>query len=290
MAAITMLVLALALAQPVAAESFKPDCSAGFEAYLDLSVGGAGVRLGQEIYKWEEVMIHREVLSVDGSEMQVLSPLPEGGGTYPVYIECSHGMAPGLDEFTEKVLERMGQAGFASYSHHLFHRQGVDVAGLDAMASLTDEEMVRDTEALIGHLKSVDACDTERMTIGGHCMGGRLALLAGATIGNFSAIADFWGGNVMTAKGREAPLVIDIVGEINCPVVGFFGNDDDNPSPEDVDRLDEELTKHGVVHKFYRYDGVGHAFQNFLNKANYREEQAENAWVKVIEFFGKALT
>ncbi len=134
---------------------------------------------------------------------------------------------------------------------------------IEAMASLTDEEMVRDTEALIGHLKSVDACDTARMTIGGHCMGGRVALLAGAAIGSFSAIADFRDGNVMTAKGREAPLVIDMVGNITCPVIGFFGNDDDNPSREDVDRLDEELTKHGVAHSFYRYDGAGHAFLYF---------------------------
>ena len=117
----------------------------------------------------------------------------------------------------------------------------------------------------------------------------RVALLAGASISGFSAIADFWGGNVMTAKGREAPTVIDMVANITCPVVGFFGNDDGNPSPEDVDRLDAELSKHGIAHSFHRYDGAGHAFQNFLNEANYRESQAEDAWGKVIDFFGEAL-
>ena len=80
-----------------------------------------------------------------------------------------------------------------------------------------------------------------------------------------------------------------MVANITCPVVGFFGNDDGNPSPEDVDRLDAELSKHGIAHSFHRYDGAGHAFQNFLNEANYRESQAEDAWGKVIDFFGEAL-
>ena len=95
--------------------------------------------------------------------------------------------------------------------------------------------------------------------------------------------------NPPTTKGREAPTVIDMVANITCPVVGFFGNDDGNPSPEDVDRLDAELSKHGIAHSFHRYDGAGHAFQNFLNEANYRESQAEDAWGKVIDFFGEAL-
>ena len=231
-------------------------------------------------------MINRETFSVDGSEMQVLSALPAPGAAHAVYMECCH--APGLDGFTEKVLERWAEAGYAAYSHNLFHRQGPDARGREALAFLTDEELIRDCEALVAHARA-GAGGEARLTVGGHCMGGRVALLAGASINGFSAIADFWGGNVMTAKGREAPTVIDMVANITCPVVGFFGNDDGNPSPEDVDRLDAERSKHGIAHSFHRYDGAGHAFQNFLNEANYRESQAEDAWGKVIDFFGEAL-
>jgi carboxymethylenebutenolidase len=231
-------------------------------------------------------MINRETLNVDGSDMLVLSALPASDGAHPVYLECCH--APGLDGFTEKVLERWAEAGYAAYSHNLFHRQGPDAKGREALGNLTDEELVRDCEALVAHARAAMGGDA-KLTIGGHCMGGRVALLAAASIDGFSAAADFWGGNVMTAKGREAPTVIDMVGNISCPVAGFFGNDDTNPSPDDVDRLDAELTKHGVTHSFHRYDGAGHAFQNFLNEANYREAQAEDAWEKVIAFFADAL-
>ena len=231
-------------------------------------------------------MINRETLTVDGSDMLTLSALPEGAGPHPVYIECCH--APGQDGFTENVLERWAEVGYAAYSHILFHRQGPDAKGREALGILTDEELVRDCEALVAHARTGMGEDA-KLTIGGHCMGGRVALLAGASIDGFYAVADFWGGNVMTAKGRDAPTVIDMVGNITCPVIGFFGNDDGNPAPEDVDRLDAELSRHGVTHTFHRYDGAGHAFQNFLNEANYRESQSEDAWGKVITFFGDAL-
>ena len=172
----------------------------------------------------------------------------------------------------------------------MFHRQGPDAKGRDAIPHLSDEELLRDTAALIEKIDSQANCDSSRMAVGGHCMGSRVTLLATSSIDRFKAAADFWGGNVMKAWGREAPTVIDMVGDIKCPVIGFFGNDDGNPAPADVDRLDEELTKHGISHSIHRYDGAGHAFQNFLNEANYRETQAEDAWTKVTAFFNEAVT
>ena len=80
-----------------------------------------------------------------------------------------------------------------------------------------------------------------------------------------------------------------MVANITCPVVGFFGNDDGNPSPEDVDRLDAELSKHGIAHSFHRYDGAGHAFQSFGNAELYRPKVSEDAWTKVLAFFEKNL-
>ncbi len=232
-------------------------------------------------------MIQRDTLVVDGSDMVTISAAPDGDGPHPVYIECCH--APGLDGFTERVLERWTENGFAAFSHNVFHRQGPDAKGRDAIPHLTDEELLRDTAALIEKVDGLASCDTSRMAVGGHCMGGRVTLLVAASFDRFKAAADFWGGNVMKAWGREAPAVIDMVGDIKCPVIGLFGNDDGNPAPADVDRLDEELTRHGVSHSFHRYDGAGHAFQNFLNDANFRESQAEDAWTKVIAFFNETV-
>ena len=68
--------------------------------------------------------------------------------------------------------------------------------------------------------------------------------------------------------------------------MGFFGNDDMNPSPADVDRLDQLLTELGKEHVFHRYDGTGHAFMG-ASREKFRENSARDAWTKTYHFLSK---
>ena len=55
--------------------------------------------------------------------------------------------------------------------------------------------------------------------------------------------------------------------QIACPLVGFFGDDDTNPSPPTWHRsIDRELTTHGKPHEFHTYAGAGQAFLDFTNQ------------------------
>ena len=67
-------------------------------------------------------------------------------------------------------------------------------------------------------------------------------------------------------------------------MIGFFGLDDTNPSPADVDTIDAELSRHGKTHEFHRYDGAGHAFLNFTNRERFRPGPAKDAWAKMLAF------
>jgi carboxymethylenebutenolidase len=98
----------------------------------------------------------------------------------------------------------------------------------------------------------------------------------------------FYGGNIMKAWG-EGPAPLERTPRIDCPVIGFFGEDDTNPSPADVDRIDAELTAHGKPHDFHRYAGAGHAFLNFTNAERHRPEQAADAWQKLMAFLDRHL-
>jgi carboxymethylenebutenolidase len=51
-----------------------------------------------------------------------------------------------------------------------------------------------------------------------------------------------------------------------------------------VNRIDAELTRLGKPHEFHRYDGAGHAFQNFLDE-RYRERPARGSWSEMLAFF-----
>ena len=49
-----------------------------------------------------------------------------------------------------------------------------------------------------------------------------------------------------------------------CPLLGIFGNDDENPTADQVNRTEAVLKKLGKNYEFHRYDGAGHAFFNTL--------------------------
>ena len=104
-------------------------------------------------------------------------------------------------------------------------------------------------------------------------------------------MVDCWGGNVvpqsdLTPKQPVAP--VDYTKDLACPVLGLFGNDDQNPTPDKVNQLEAELKKFGKNYEFHRYDGAGHAFWSYDRPA-YRPQQAMDAWEQTFSFFGKNL-
>lgn len=90
----------------------------------------------------------------------------------------------------------------------------------------------------------------------------------------------------LTPKQPVAP--IDYTADLDCPVLGLFGNDDHAPTPEQVNALEDTLKKLGKEYEFHRYDGAGHAFF-YHNRPSYRQEQAVDGWNKVFTFLEKYL-
>jgi carboxymethylenebutenolidase len=230
-------------------------------------------------------MAHWEETTVDGHPMRIFAGMPSGSGPFPAFVLCQH--APGLDVFTEKVIDRLAENGFASMAPDMYHRTGADHP--ERREKITDAGLIADVQATLAHMEKNAGINMNRIGIAGHCMGGRTAYLGAATVDAFDLCGVFWGGNILKPRGHDGPSPLDLTANIKCPVIGFFGNDDENPSPADVNRIDAELTKHKIPHVFHRYDGAGHAFQNFTNAERYRERQAEDAWAKELAFFKKYL-
>jgi carboxymethylenebutenolidase len=108
----------------------------------------------------------------------------------------------------------------------------------------------------------------------------------------FDAAIDCWGGRVVMSKEELNPknpvAPIDYTANLSCPILGLFGNDDQAPSPAQVDQHEAELKKHGKTYEFYRYDGAGHGFF-YYDRGAYRQEQAVDGWKKVWDFLEKHL-
>jgi carboxymethylenebutenolidase len=212
---------------------------------------------------------------------------PEKPEARPAVLVMFH--RGGIDDFTRAVAARLAGHGFVAAVPDLYHRRpdGEDTG--ESLKHVQDAEIMADVDASLGALRAMSNVDPARIGVVGHCFGGRNSfLVAVSRPDTIKACAIFYGGNMAVARGPGRPP-LDLASAVACPVIGFFGNDDQNPSPADVDRLAALLKSHGMTCEFHRYDGAGHAFQNFTDKGRYRERQAEDAWSKLIPFLGNTL-
>jgi carboxymethylenebutenolidase len=238
-------------------------------------------------------MYRTETVDVMETTMPVLVFEPEGEGPHPGLVIAQHLPVAhaGLekDPFQLGVGERYREAGFACVIPFLFHWWPVDAEMDVKRAEFRDDWTVADLSAAFALLGSLPDVDEDRIGIVGHCWGGRVAWLGACHEPRYRACAVFYGGRVKLPFADGAPPPITLAGNIACPVLGIFGNEDQGPSPEDVDDYEAALAANGIAREFHRYDGAGHGFQDFNNPDRYREEQSEDAWHKAIAFFNQHL-
>ncbi len=236
-----------------------------------------------------------EIITVDvqGSSMEVFLFMPEGDGPHPGLVLAQHIPVghTGIenDEFTLTTAQRFADNGYAVAVPFIFHWWPKEADITLKRDESRDDWMVADVRAAFDLLTRHDDVDEHRIGIAGHCWGGRVAWLGACHIPALAACAIFYGGRVKIAMGEGNVPPIELAGQIRCPVAGFFGNNDKNPTPEDVDDYAAALDAAGVAHEFHRYDGAGHAFQNFPTPERYNEAASEDAWRRVLAFFGREL-
>jgi carboxymethylenebutenolidase len=219
---------------------------------------------------------------------------PLGPGPYPGIVLVHH--LPGWDEFYKEVARRLAQHGYAVICPNMYERFGhatpVEIAAAArAEGGVPDDSVIGDCEAAMKELRSLPYSNG-KVGIIGTCSGGRHAYLVACSVGGFDAAVDCWGGRVVQSSEELTPqqpvAPIDLTENLSCPVLGLFGNDDQSPSPDQVNQLEAELQKHGKTYEFHRYDGAGHGFW-YYDRQNYRQEQAMDAWEKTFAFFAENL-
>ena len=226
-------------------------------------------------------------VTVGGNPMSIYLGVPEGNGPFPGVVVMFH--RAGIDAFTRDRVDRLAAAGYVAAAPDLYHRLPETMDEPTKMVSLKDVEILADVQATADYFGEIRIVRGDRLAILGHCMGGRMAFLGGAANPSFRASVIYYCGNMFKPWGEGVPTPFDRLAGLKGPVIGFFGNDDKNPSPDDVTKIDQALTKFGIPHEFHRYDGAGHAFQNFVRDDVHRPAQAADAWAKTLAFLHREL-
>ena len=240
---------------------------------------------------------------VSGSEIT----LTRGGQAIGAYLARPASGAPkggiiiiheafGLNEHIRDLARRFANLGYIAIAPDLYARSGApkqgDMADLFAkMLAIPDSQSVADLEAANERLRAEGA---RRIGVIGFCSGGRQTLLYACSSGLVDAAVDCWGGfisradpNAETTPNRPRK-VLDMVSDLACPLMGAFGETDDNPPMEDVEELGRRLLAAGKEHDIRIYPGVGHAFLADY-RPSYDEAQAHVLWKDLTAFFAKHL-
>lgn len=225
-----------------------------------------------------------------GDEVEAYLARPSEEGERGGVVVIHH--MPGYDRATKEIVRRFAELGYDAIMPNLYWREAPGAAPDDAAAAaraqggVPDERLVGDVGGAAGYLRSLPTSNGKVGVIG-YCSGGRQSVLAACHL-DLDAAVDCYGAFVTGEPPEAFPLqvsnLVDQLPDLRCPLLGLFGNDDQYPSPEQVDELERILDDLGKPHEFHRYDGAGHAFFN-TDRPSYRPEAAADGWQRIAAFF-----
>jgi carboxymethylenebutenolidase len=228
----------------------------------------------------------------DEVETYVSRPLQDGKRGGVVVI---HHM-PGYDRSTKEIARRFAELGYDVAMPNLYWRDAPGAAPDDAAATaranggVPDERLVGDVGGAAAWLRALPTSNGKVGVIG-YCSGGRQSVLAACNL-DLQAAVDCYGAFVVGTPPEGFPIkitnLVDQLPNLRAPLLGLFGNEDQHPSPEQVNELEEILKADGKPYEFHRFDDAGHAFFS-VDRPAYRVAAANEGWELIEAFFGKYL-
>ena len=231
----------------------------------------------------------------DGDLISGYLARPLGAGPFPgvIVIHEVFGLVTHIKEITRK----MAAHGYAALAPDLHHREGPgdpeDVAAaVRAAGGNPDARTVGDVAGAADLLRGLPYTNGKVGVIG-YCSGGRQTYVVACNVPGLNAAVDCYGGRVVVAptdlNERQPTAPIDMTEGLGCPLLGLFGAEDANPSPEQVAQIEQELKRHGKSYELHTYENAGHGF--FADyRPSYSQEAAVDGWERVFAWFDRHLS
>ena len=219
---------------------------------------------------------------------------PSEGGPHPGLL-LVHGIH-GYEEHMKDMARRYAALGYAAIVPALYSRDGflavVEEADLDlardALAGRPNAQTVGDLQGGLDFLRASPHVG-ERIGLVGFCSGGRLGLVFASSSGaRLDVFVNFYSNALFQPTLVNPSPPGELAVGLSCPMLALFGDDDANPSPDDVARLRGILEQSGKTFEFVSYKGAGHAFMSDTRES-YRPEAAQMAWGRCLEWLSKYL-
>jgi len=235
-----------------------------------------------------------QVVPVGGTNVPVYEARPATGKDHPILLVISEIW--GVHEYIKDATRRFAKAGYYAVAPELFVREG-GVAQLPNVQDVLKIVLAQKREQTLGDLKAaVDwakgrpGVKADRVGVTGWCWGGSTTYQVAATNPDMKAAVAWYGPPARPYQGASGPVTgFDLAKDIKIPLLGLYGETDQNPKPEDVKKFEEMLKQHGNKNvEMVIYPGAGHGFHADY-RPSYNKEAADDAWKRCTAWFAKYL-
>lgn len=228
-----------------------------------------------------------ELRSSDGTRFSASFAESAGGNGSPGSNGLGVVILPdvrGLYPFYTDLAERFAQAGHHAIAIDYFGRtaglgpRDEDFEYMPHVQQLKVPQVQHDVAAAIEALR--ERTGAQAVATVGFCLGGMHSFLAAASeeLG-LSKVVGFYG--ILVARD-DFPGPLERVGEMRCPVLGLFGQEDQAIPVEQVERFGSALSETGLEHQLHVYPGAPHSF--FDRRQEQYAEASEDAWRRTLGF------
>ena len=203
----------------------------------------------------------------DGTELPLTMAGPERvvrGGLVVLHE------ALGVTDRVRGLVGALADDGWLVVAPDLYHRHGTAFGDggqepLEHARRLSEESILADTDAAFVWLTEQGVTPDCQGVIGFE-VGGTAALVV-ATNRSLAAAVTVGGGGIVEPVSAELPALVSIAGELTCPWLGLYAQDDRIPA-EQVEKLREAADRAEVATDLVRYPAsVGDAHQEAWQRA-----------------------
>jgi len=234
------------------------------------------------------------ITGYDGDEIEAYFARPTTAGPHPGVVVIHH--MPGFDRSTKEITRTFADGGYAAVCPNLHHRYAPGAKATEGFTAareaggVPDDQCIGDVRGAVDYLRALRTSNGKVGVIG-YCSGGRQAYVVACSIG-IDAAVDCYGGRVVATPDDLTPArpisPIDRTPDLRCPLLGLFGVEDTNPSPEQVAQIEAALRATRKPFEFHTFENAGHAFFT-VDRPNYRVDATREGWKLIWDFFGRNL-
>lgn len=227
-------------------------------------------------------------IPVEDGEIPAYRAMPATGRNFPMVLVVQEIF--GVHEHIQDICRRFAKLGYLAIAPEMFARFG-DVSQLSniqeirkVVSKVPDAQVMSDLDATVAWAASSAKGNINKLGITGFCWGGRIVWLYAAHNPKVKAGVAWYGRLV----GESTPLTpkhpVDIAAELEVPVLGLYGGNDDGIPVATVEQMRKALKAGGNTSSIVLYPDTPHAF--FADyRPSYRKKQAEDGWKRLQAWF-----